>query len=137
MIVDSVDLVLRRALDQKLDGSEKLGGRTVDKILDGLSTGAAQARLWLNVSGILMVLLFILMITLVIVFRGSGAFTLAAITSFSGVTLAGGVRMLVDIAKTLNDFEILKDLLRDLPPTERTKLAKILIEARSSISSAK
>lgn len=132
MIVEPVDMVLRRALDEGAGGKEMLGGGTADRILDSLASGAAQARLWLHASGILMVLIFILMIVLVILFRGSGAMTIAAITALSGVTLAGSARMLVTIAKTLSDFEILQELTRDLPRAERAKLAQILLEARAS-----
>lgn len=97
-----------------------------------VQSGAAQARFWLNVAGGLMVAIFVLMMVLLLVFRGAGAFPVAAITTVSGVTLAGAVKQLSSIARTLFEFEMFEDLIRDLPDAERAALAKSLMQSRKS-----
>ncbi|WIY24529.1 hypothetical protein [Parasedimentitalea psychrophila] len=127
--VNSLESILSQELDSVRADAGALGGGG-GRRSEIVESGAAQAKLWLNIAAGLMIVIFLLMMALVIIFRGEGVFTLSAITVLSGVTLAGTIQRIIHIARTLQDFQMFEQLTRDLPAAERASLARSLVEAR-------
>jgi len=122
MIKNTLENTLKKALAQHEISARGFGERDVWASL--LTSGAAQARLWLNIGGVLMVVIFLLMIVLVIFYRDSGPSSLAIITGLSGVTLAGTVKVLMQIARTLFEFRTFDTLIHGIPASERAEIAR-------------
>lgn len=127
---------LLEGLKQQDSGSVKggLGAPKGDFWEEILSSGEMQARIWLNVCAGLMAGVFVLMVILIFMFRNGGLPGLAAITTVSGVTLAGAVRQLIHICRTIFEFETFRILIKGLPVKERAKIARDYLRSSGALT---